>query len=145
MATVHGEKIRGLVGREAGRLRMIPAQDAARRPSADAWSKREIVGHLIDSASNNHQRFVRAVVSGDVSFPAYTQNDWVRAQRYSEESWDLLVDLWSAFNLHLSHLIDRIPEESLSAPCRIGEKPPILLEALIADYVRHMEHHLGQL
>ena len=145
MAKSHGETIRGLVEREAGRIRKIPEQEAARKPSSDAWSKKEIVGHLVDSASNNHQRFVRAMLFGDLSFPAYAQNDWVRSQGYADESWDLLVDLWSALNLHLAHLIGAIPVERFSAPCRIGEKPPIPLDALIADYIRHLEHHLGQL
>jgi hypothetical protein len=84
-------------------------------------------------------------VFGEVSFPAYTQNDWVRAQGYAEESWDLLVDLWSSFNLHLSHLIDWIPAARLTAACRIGDKAPMPLEALIADYIRHVEHHLAKL
>jgi hypothetical protein len=145
METTHSERILALVAREEPRLRAFPAQETARRPAPGKWCRREILGHVIDSASNNHQRFVRAQLAAELSFPGYAQDDWVRMQGYEAEPWDQLVTLWAAINRHLAHLVGRIPASRLSTPCGIGGKPPISLEALVADYIRHLEHHLGQI
>lgn len=109
------------------------------------WSAKEILGHLIDSAANNHQRFVRASCNAAAAFPPYNQNDWVRIQQYHESEWSELVILWSAYNRHLSDVIERIPAESLSAPCNIGKEEPVQLEFVIRDYLRHLRHHLNQI
>ncbi|MBI3786965.1 MAG: DinB family protein [Ignavibacteriales bacterium] len=109
------------------------------------WSKKEILGHLIDSASNNHQRFVRAQLSPEIRLPAYEQAPWVRTQRYQDESWETLVRFWSDYNMHLAHVIAGIEKRSLSHKCFIGENEPVTLEFLARDYVRHLEHHLEQI
>jgi hypothetical protein len=145
MDTSHSERILALVAREEPRLRALPAQETARRPAPGKWCRREILGHVIDSASNNHQRFVRAQLAAELSFPGYAQDDWVRTQAYETEPWDQLVTLWAAINRHLAHLVGAIPAVKLSTPCSIGGKPPVTLDALAADYIRHLEHHLGQI
>jgi hypothetical protein len=145
MSTALGERIRQVVSSEGARLRLIPENEASRKPAAEKWCKKEVLGHLFDSAANNHQRFVRALLADELVFPGYVQNDWVRAQEYAGESWELMVDLWSALNRHLAHVVDRIPAAKLSMQCRIGENAPVTLEALIADYIRHMVHHLAQI
>ena len=145
MSTAFGERIRQIVSIEGARLRLVPENEASRKPAAPKWCKQEVLGHLVDSAANNHQRFVRALLAEELVFPAYVQNDWVRAQEYAGESWEIIVDLWSALNLHLAHMVDRIPAGKLSTQCRIGENPPMTLEALIADYIRHIVHHLAQI
>ena len=145
MSTAFGERIRQIVSSEGARLRLVPENEASRKPAAPKWCKKEVLGHLVDSAANNHQRFVRALLAEELVFPAYVQNDWVRAQEYAGESWEIIVDLWSALNLHLAHMVDRIPAGKLSTQCRIGENPPMTLEALIADYIRHIVHHLAQI
>ena len=87
------------------------SEEESRVPRAeDKWSPKEIVGHLIDSASNNHQRFVRAQFTDHLVFPGYEQESWVRAQGYRDEPWPLLVELWRSFNLHLAHVMERSPE-----------------------------------
>jgi len=134
-----------IVERETPRLRLMPSKNVSTRPAPDKWSKKEILGHLIDSASNNHQRFVRAQLSGELVFPGYSQNDWVRAQGYADEEWEKIVDLWSALNSHLAHLVARIPADRLQAECRVGVNAPMTLKALIKDYIRHTNHHLEQL
>jgi hypothetical protein len=111
----------------------------------DKWSKKEILGHLIDSAANNHQRFVRASCNAAASFPTYDQNDWVRIQQYNESEWEELVELWSAYNRHLSDVIERIPEEAMSSPCNIGKEEPVTLEFVVKDYLRHLRHHMNQI
>ena len=109
------------------------------------WSKKEILGHLIDSAANNHQRFVRAVNNGAVTFPTYDQNEWVRIQQYNERPWQTLVSLWSSYNNHLIHIIDCIPEEAESSLCNTGKENPVPLHTVINDYLRHLQHHLKEI
>ena len=124
--------------------RMTPNQVSS-KGNPDNWSKKEILGHLIDSAANNHQRFVRAACNTAATFPPYDQNDWVRIQRYNESAWVGLVVLWSAYNRHLSDVIARIPDDALSAPCNIGKEEPVTLEFVIRDYLRHVRHHLNSI
>ncbi|MGA2763256.1 MAG: DinB family protein [Spirochaetia bacterium] len=145
MAAQFDRTIQEIVDRELPRLRLMQPKEVSASPAPGKWSRKEILGHLIDSASNNHQRFVRALLSEELRFPGYAQNDWVRLQAYADQEWQKVVDLWSALNRHLAHLISHIPAEKLATPCRIGDNAPITLEALIADYIRHVEHHLEQL
>ena len=145
MSASMAEKLQQLVAAEMGRLRGISEEEASEKPAPEKWSRKEMLGHLIDSASNNHQRFVRALNEDELVYPAYAQNEWVKSQAYNREEWSSLVDLWQAINLHLAHIIKGVPPEKLPVPCRIGSNPPVTLEALIADYLRHMEHHLEKI
>ncbi len=139
------EVIISIEERERERLLAMKEDDVSRKPSKDKWSKKEILGHLIDSASNNHQKFLRAQFADKLVFPDYSQKEWVETQDYADENWRLLVELWSALNLHLAHVIDRIPPEKLTVQCKIGDDDVITLEGVVAGYVRHMEHHLKQI
>ncbi len=138
-------ELRAIVDAAESRLAGMPEEDISRRDEADGWSKKEILGHLIDSAANNHQRFVRGCSDKAASFPPYDQEEWVRVQRYDEADWDNLVALWTAYNRHLSHVIERIPRSALSRACSIGKTEPVTLEFVIEDYLRHLKHHLGDL
>jgi hypothetical protein len=102
----------------------------------------EILGHLIDSAGNNHQRFVRLLILPSLEIADYEQEAWVAAQSYVTESWPDLVNLWLLFNRHLLHIIRIVPEASLSRPCVLGANEPMPFSALIDSYVDHLEHHL---
>lgn len=135
----------GVVDAAAPELRAIDDAVASRKLKPDVWSVKEILGHLIDSASNNHQRFVRAQLAGELSFPGYEQDRWVVAQDYQTSPWPELVDFWVAYNHHLAHIIRRIPDAAASVPCRIGADDPITLSSLAHDYVAHIRHHLGQI
>jgi len=126
------------------RLFAIPEAEADRRPEPDRWSKKEILGHLIDSASNNHHRIVRALLEPGVAFPGYEQDGWIRTQAYRSESWSDLVNLWLALNRHLAHIIRAIPEPALAHECVVGSKPSIPLTSLIEGYLDHLQHHLQQ-
>jgi hypothetical protein len=108
------------------------------------WSPKQVMGHLIDPAANNHQRFVRAQEGTELVLPGYTQDHWVGVQGYQDASWDDIITLWRAYNRHLSHVIGRIPESRRAQKCTIGSSPPITLAFLAFDYVRHMRHHLDQ-
>jgi len=112
---------------------------------AGGWSRKEVLGHLIDSASNNHQRFVRAALQDSLEFPGYEQNGFVRVQAPGEADWRVLVSLWAAYNRYLAHVIARLPESKFNTPCQIGSNEPVTLEFLANDYVRHLVHHLEQI
>jgi hypothetical protein len=126
-------------------LHSISESESSTRPATDKWSKKEILGHLIDSASNNHQRFVRAQLSSEIRLPEYEQERWVRTQSYQTESWENIVELWKSFNLHLLHVAAKIPVDKINSLCFIGESEPVTLEFLFSGYVQHMKHHLQQI
>ncbi|WP_254513450.1 DinB family protein [Anatilimnocola floriformis] len=127
------------------RLRILPGEIIAHRPAADRWTIQEVLGHLIDSAANNHQRFVRAQFTAELVFPKYEQNQWVAAAQYQAAPWPVLVDLWSSYNQLLAHLIRHANPAALPRICIIGPYEPVTLEFLIADYVVHLRHHLEKI
>jgi hypothetical protein len=108
------------------------------------WSKKEIIGHLIDSAANNHQRFIRSQLVTNLSFPGYEQEKWVKLQDYQGERWLELVELWKSYNLHLLHIVSAMPEDIMNRTCKIGDKEPINLLLMFEDYICHLKHHLEQ-
>jgi hypothetical protein len=128
-----------------GPLEEITEAAAVQKPSAVQWSKKEELGHLIDSAANNHVRFVRAASEADFRGPGYAQDDWVRLHGYQEMHWLELLDFWQRYNGLLAHLLRRIPEDRLGALCAVGESPRVTLRFLIEDYVLHMRHHLDHI
>jgi hypothetical protein len=138
------ERLERVIATAPQRLADISEADAAVRPVEGGWSKKEILGHLVDSAGNNHQRFVRLQLAPSLEFPAYQQNEWVTVQSYATERWPDIVNLWLLFNRHLLHVIRQIPEEALSRPCSIGGQPAIPLGEVMRGYVDHLEHHLEQ-
>jgi DinB superfamily len=134
-----------LLDQSSKKLAAISESDSGKKSALEKWSKKEILGHLIDSAANNHQRFVRAQSTAELRIPGYEQQVWVTAQRYQNEPWADLVQLWKSYNLHLLHIISAIPERSLGNYCFIGDDKPVTLEFVIQDYVRHLKHHLEQI
>jgi len=125
--------------------RLAEFSDTEASEKSAGWSKKEILGHLIDSASNNHQRFVRAAIDPHIDFPRYQQDTWVSAQRYNHEPWSELAALWLALNRHLVHVMHSIPFEARDHTVSIGGNKPVTLGFLIDDYVDHLEHHLDQI
>jgi hypothetical protein len=126
-------------------LMAADARAAERRPRPDGWSAKEVLGHLIDSAANNHQRFVRAQQGDRLQLPGYEQNHWVTSQGYQDADWPHLVTLWTHLNLHLADVMARIPPASYSVPCVIGDSQPMTLESIVVDYLRHLNHHMAQI
>ena len=134
--------LESIVAAAEPRLRSFSADVIAHRPGADRWTIQEVLGHLIDSAANNHQRFVRAQFTDRLVFPKYDQNEWVAAAQYQAAPWPVLVDLWSNYNRFLAHVIRQVNPAALLRICVIGPYEPMTLEFLIADYVVHLRHHL---
>ncbi len=136
-------------------LSEISETDAEMRSAPDKWSPKEIIGHLIDSASNNHQRFVRSIFTDDLIFPGYNQEEWVKVQHYQQASWNSLLLLWSQFNFHLVRVMESIPDEVKFkeytkhnlheiAWQKIPEGEATTLDYFMNDYVEHLKHHLSQ-
>lgn len=149
------EDFRGTLRRAAEALRRVTDEQAALRPRSGAWSNKEIVGHLIDSASNNHQRFVRARFQASLVFPGYDQDEWVRVEGWQHVPWTELVELWLLYNLQLARVMASTPVEERRRPrpehnldqIAFGDWPkdaPPTLEWFQRDYVAHLEHHLAQ-
>src|SRR5271157_1324155 len=126
-------------------LRRFSAEESRVPVLAGGWSCRQVIGHLIDSASNNHQRFVRASLQDSLEFPGYDQKGWARVQAAEEADWSLLLALWVNYNRYLAHVIAHLPPPKLEVPCRIGGSEPVTLKFLAEDYLRHMVHHLSQI
>ena len=150
------KKLRDTVDQAATRLLAFSDSEAGRVPAPGKWSTKEIIGHLIDSAANNHGRFVRAQSSPDLVFDGYEQDEWVRVQRYRERPWKGLVELWQHYNHHIAFVMAGTDEAALTRPRgrhsldtmafkAVPSTQPVTLEYLMIDYVDHLEHHLRQI
>ncbi|MGN6398403.1 MAG: DinB family protein [Mucilaginibacter sp.] len=119
--------------------------DWATKPAPDKWSKKQIIGHLIDSAQANLQRFVRCTYEENFKL-TYEQDEWVEAARYQEADISELLDLWKLLNLQIARVLINYPADRLQAQCDNSKTDPSLhtVEWLAADYVAHMQHHLKQ-
>jgi hypothetical protein len=126
-------------------LQNIGDDEAAYRPRPDKWSKKEILGHLIDSACNNQQKFVRTMAAPHLDFVGYRQNHWVDSQKYNRADWSDLLNLWQAYNLHLAHIIENVDRELLANTITIEDAGEFTLEFIMKDYVEHLKHHLNQI
>jgi hypothetical protein len=150
------DDFRNTIVSATARLRNIPETQSGQKSSPDDWSAKETIGHLVDSAANNHQRFVRAQFTDDLIFSGYEQEQWVSSQKYRDESWPEVIQLWSSYNLHLAHVASAIPEDVLTKPRSrhtldqiafnlVDKNEPATLEYLIRDYLDHLRHHLDQI
>lgn len=139
------KKLLSLVEAAEPRLRKIRESESIQPILPGGWSRKQIIGHLIDSASNNHQRFVRATLQTSLDFPGYDQNGSVRVQAFQDADWQLLVALWATYNRYLAHVIAQLPDSKLETVCRIGSGNAVSLGFLVTDYLTHLIHHLSQL
>jgi hypothetical protein len=138
-------ELRSVANSFSKELLAADAKAPARKPAPGQWAPKEVLGHLIDSAANNHQRFVRAQQGDALVIAGYDQNHWVKSQGYIDADWPHLVALWTQLNLHLADVIARIPSGKYAVPCTIGDDAPVTLEFVIVDYLAHMKHHMAQI
>ena len=138
------EELRAVVSESLEKLRALTEEEVMRSRGAGKWVKKEILGHLIDSAFNNEQRFVRAQMTDRLVWPGYEQDGWVAVQKHRERPWPDLVELWEQLNRHIAYVMANVPSDRLKAQCVIGDGDPVTLEWLMSDYVRHLSHHLAQ-
>jgi len=134
----------------------IPDAESQRPPRPGGWSPREIIGHLIDSASNNHGRFVRGALEESLVFAPYDQEAWVAHHRYGDQEWSVLLERWAAFNEQVALAIEHIADGTLTRVRRehnfdriawktIAAGDATTLEYFIRDYLGHLRHHLAQI
>jgi DinB superfamily len=139
------EDLRRAVDEAAAQFAQYTEADTSAPLASDKWSRKQLLGHLIDSAANNHQRFIRAQLDGPHAFPGYEQESWVERNGYKDAAWSELVALWRAYNLHLLRVLARIAPDKFEALCTVGDSAPMTLGFIAEDYVRHLRHHLQQI
>jgi hypothetical protein len=149
-------RLRQAVSAAMPRLGALTPEEASLRPAPGKWCPAEIIGHLIDSATNNHRRFVLGQLQDDLVFPGYDQDAWVRVQCYRDAPWEELVASWRALNLRIAHVMEAAGDPARTRPRHphsldriafspVPEDRPATLGALMEDYVDHLEHHLRQI
>lgn len=138
----HIAELRAVVSAFAPRLHAL-GDRSGWRPAPGKWSAREIIGHLVDSATNNYERFVRAQTEDDFRVTEYSQDAWVRIGGYQDANWDDLVTLWRTFNLQIARVMEATPEAALGR--RLTGSNAVALRDVMIDYVRHLKHHLAQI
>jgi hypothetical protein len=138
-------RLDAMVTRYDRSLRSIPEREAGEPLITGGWSAKQILGHLIDSAVNNHQRFVRAALQDGLDWPGYDQNGCVEIESFQDAPWLLLIEVWSGLNRLLSHVLMHLPPEKAAVRCFIGGEADMPLGELARAYTTHLEHHLAQL
>ena len=151
----YAQRLRAAVDAATPRLLTIGDADSGRSPAPGKWSPREVIGHLVDSAANNHQRFVRGQLQDHLVFLGYEQDEWVRVQDYAHAPWEDLVALWRLYNRHLARVMELTPVARRLEPRakhnlqEIAFAAPVeataTLDGIMLDYVEHLLHHLRQL
>lgn len=140
------KKFDKVINETPDKILSIDEKTFSEKVSEEKWSKKEILGHLVDSAANNHHRFVRIQFEDEpFLINEYEQVNWVAVQKYKDEDTKRLLSLWKHYNMHLYHIISVIPERQLNKKCKINENRTETLQWLIEDYVNHHQHHLNQI
>jgi len=137
-------------------LKQIDTKTARTPISPDKWSPIEIIGHLLDSANNNHRRFTLAQWKEDMIFQGYEQEKWVQAQNYRSANWFQLLELWKLYNLHICEIMEHTPPNRLKkkhnqhnldkiAMRPVPKEESVTLVYFMEDYIFHLQHHLNQI
>ena len=137
------EELQQLVSTYFLKLQQLEPNEWHYQSEPGKWTKKEILGHLIDSAANNHQRFVRSQYTKDLNF-FYDQNIWVAKQNYKDADAGILINLWYNYNIHLLFIINCMRTEELNNIILIKDEK-VTIEWVINDYMRHLKHHLNQI
>jgi hypothetical protein len=134
--------LRDLLDNVPPRLKQLPKDKVESKSTPSAWSPKEELGHLLDSAANNHQRIARAQVEDNLALPGYDQNRWVALHAYERRDWPELIDTWQALNRQLVMAAQAVPHSAWSHTLTIAGSEPVTLQFVFTDYVAHMLHHL---
>lgn len=137
------EQLQEIISEYSEKLNRISEDDFSLKPLPEKWSRKEELGHLIDSAHNNLRRFMVAQYETNPKI-VYEQNRWVHMAGYQNQSSEELVVLWKGLNLQVVEVLKSMPEKNFSRQCNTGKTEIELhtLEWLAEDYVRHLKHHL---
>ena len=128
-------------------LARLPEEIITGKQNKQNRTVKQLLGHLVDSASNNHQRIVRMQYNETLEFPDYTQDNdrWIAVQDYQHANWKNLLGLWKYYNLHLAHLIGCVGPEKSKNRWTDYEGNEITLQQMIEGYVWHLHLHLGEI
>jgi len=131
-------------------LSALPANTISMKRNSQNRTIKQILGHLIDSASNNNHRIVHLHYrENPMSFPNYAtegNNDrWIAIQNYQEEDWQNLIHLWKYMNLHLVHVIRQARSEKLDNEWVASPDRRISLRSMVSDYLHHLDLHLNEI
>jgi DinB superfamily len=140
-------ELREIVEAFSKRIAEIPEAEFSAKPLPTKWSKKEVLGHLIDSAENNLRRFICGQYETTPPKIRYEQEFWVNANDYrNAPSADVLAH-WKLINLRICRVLDTMPVENYSKNCDTGKNEPNLhsIQWLAIDYVKHLKHHLNQI
>ncbi len=140
-------RLQQLAAQMPERLHQFSAEELAHKPAPGKWSKKEILGHLCDSALHNWQRFYYAqLAQGTYSFQRYPQDDLVLLNQYQSLPAGQIASLWASLNRQIVAVLENLPSAKWEQPVQLpngGEQ--VTLQWLIEDYLLHLEHHLGQI
>jgi len=136
------QQLRTLIHEIPPRLSKLPLSQLELKPSASKWSPKEELGHLLDSAANNHQRIVRVQLEDKPKMPGYDGDAWVELHRYQQRNWQEMIELWRALNKQLLAAAEAVPNSAWSRTCTIADSEPLTLKFVFEDYIDHMTHHL---
>ncbi|OOG72996.1 DinB family protein [Algoriphagus sp. A40] len=140
------EKLKQLIATGLEYIRQTDEENLSRKLSPEKWSKKEILGHLIDSGINNLQRFTEIQnETKPYKIRKYRQDDLVRANDYQNADIQELADFWKAVNFRIIMVILQQTDKTLAFPVDLGENEMVDLSFLIRDYIDHLEHHLKQI
>ncbi len=132
-------ELEAIINHQLPLLRAIPGTEMALKQSPAKWSKKEIVGHIIDSAQSNIRRFIVAQYENEPKI-VYDQNKWVTIAGYQNYALDELINLWYSLNKHTCNILKDMPEEMAIRTCETGAMHTI--EWLAQDYIKHLRHHM---
>jgi DinB family protein len=140
------EELTALINKSLTGFKDITEQQWNYKAAPGKWSKKEILGHLIDSAMTNLRRFIFTQFEQNRNI-IYLQDEWVTVQDYQNRKTEDIIQLWQSINFHIAHTIAIIPVSKMNNTCDTGKGKPELhtLEFLTTDYVIHMKHHLDEL
>jgi len=144
------------IQRHYEQLSNLPEVIYRKKPAPTKWSPIEIIGHLVDSATNNHRRFTIAQSQENMVFDGYQQDYWVSVQDYQHANWQEVLDFWRLYNLHICRIMENTPPEKLQkevkehnlhqiAMVTVPKDQSVTLAYFMKDYIFHIEHHMKQI
>lgn len=139
------QTLRLLIERMPERLRSLAADKVGHKPAPNTWSPKEELGHLLDSAANNHQRMARGQIEEKPAMPGYDGDAWVALHRYQDRDWNELIGTWASLNRQLLAAAEAAADSAWLRTCTIADSNPLTLRFVFDDYIRHLLHHLRHL
>ncbi|MDS1031563.1 DinB family protein [Porphyromonadaceae sp. NP-X] len=125
----------------------LPVETITQKRNKQNRTIKQILGHLIDSAANNHQRMIRLQYNAKLVFPDYQQDNdlWIALQDYQNEDWFTIIQLWKYYNLHMIQVIKSVDQTKLDNSWQSFEDITVTLRQMIEGYLEHIELHLNEI